>query len=60
MRTVLMWAGNKEIGNDQKLEMSFMTSDRPGNYIVIVKSIGDNGELGYTTKKISVDFKGVN
>ncbi len=54
----LYWNPSLKAENGDTLTVNFKTSDRPGNYRIIVKSLHDDGSISYGTKKIRVEFKG--
>jgi hypothetical protein len=58
MRNVLLWEPNQKIKQGEPKELNLITSDRPGDYIMVVESISDTGKIGYATKKIKVKFIG--
>ncbi len=56
MRSILFWESIAS-NNVDNLSFSFDTSNRQGEYRVIVKSVDENGQVDFSSKKISVQFK---
>ena len=54
-RTTLYWNPNMTINPDDKNSCSFFTSDRKGQYQVVVSGLNQDGEYFYGTKTISVE-----
>jgi hypothetical protein len=45
-RTLLMWEPNLQTNENGKQQLSFYTSDIPGNYLVVIHGITNNGMAG--------------
>ncbi|MEQ8926470.1 MAG: hypothetical protein RLO81_11690 [Fulvivirga sp.] len=56
MRSTLLWESNLSFP-DGNVIIPFQTSDRPGNYTILIKYIDENGQLGFAMKEIKTVFK---
>lgn len=55
IRSVLSWSTFK--AGTSELKASFKSSDRPGYYRIVVKSVADSGEIGFASKRFKIHFK---
>lgn len=59
MRNVLLWKPYQQTSTTGTHTFEFTTSDRPGDYVVLIEQIDENGNISYATKTIHVSFRGV-
>ncbi len=53
-RTLVHWAPEVEVGKNGKASLQFFNPDIPGDYIIIVEGISENGRIGYKQKSYSI------
>lgn len=52
LRTTLFWKPDVKTDADGQGQFMFYTSDKPGNYYMVIEGISDNGEMVYQVEKI--------
>ncbi|MTI41779.1 hypothetical protein [Fulvivirga lutimaris] len=57
MRSTLLWQPYQKVSETTTLE--FTTSDRPGEYVILVEQIDENGKISYASKSFTVSFNGL-
>ena len=59
MRSTLLWMPYQKVSSSSTPSFNFTTSDRPGDYVILVEQIDANGNTSYATKNITVSFNGL-
>lgn len=59
MRSTLLWQPYQKVSAPAAPTFEFITSDRPGEYVILIEQIDENGHISYATKNIKVSFTGL-
>ncbi|MEQ8474739.1 MAG: hypothetical protein RIB54_00780 [Fulvivirga sp.] len=59
MRSTLLWQPYQKVSATSAPAFEFTTSDRPGEYVILIEQIDENGHISYATKNIKVSFTGL-
>ncbi|ASO04660.1 hypothetical protein [Arenibacter algicola] len=55
LRSVIHWAPSIKTDQDGKASASFYNGDIPGDYLIVVEAISEDGRIGYLEKNYSVE-----